>query len=167
MLLSDCSQTFPTKTMNQSSEPVTAPGAAAAAIALVEKEILIPEGLLGFPDDQRFKFTRFDPGDGGETPFFLLISMDSEISFALVHPDSLCAGYRVPVIPELLARLEAASEAELLPLLIVTVRDRVEDTTVNLQGPLMINPVSRRAVQLVVEDYPLRYPLLKSLAGEL
>jgi flagellar assembly factor FliW len=42
----------------------------------------------------------------------------------------------------------------------VTVRDRVEDTTVNLQGPLVINPTTRMGLQLVIEQYPLRHPML-------
>jgi flagellar assembly factor FliW len=41
------------------------------------------------------------------------------------------------------------------------VRDRVEDITVNLQGPLIINSVSSMAMQLVIEDYPVRHPLLQ------
>ena len=49
-------------------------------------------------------------------------------------------------------------------MLIVTVRDRVEDITVNLQGPLIINSISLRGTQLVVEEYPVRYPLLRPTA---
>jgi FliW protein len=45
-----------------------------------------------------------------------------------------------------------------------TVRDRVEDITVNLQGPLIINSISLRGTQLVVEEYPVRYPLLRPTA---
>jgi flagellar assembly factor FliW len=45
-------------------------------------------------------------------------------------------------------------------MLIVTVRERLEEITVNLQGPLVLNPSSSKGLQLVVEEYPLRHPLV-------
>ncbi len=51
-----------------------------------------------------------------------------------------------------------------MPLLIVTVRERAEETIVNLQGPLIINRVSLIGMQLVVEKYPSRHPLLRTTA---
>jgi flagellar assembly factor FliW len=60
--------------------------------------------------------------------------------------------------------LSAASAEQLSALLIVTLRERIEDITVNLQGPLIINPASSLGLQLVVEHYPVRYPLLHCAA---
>ncbi len=68
------------------------------------------------------------------------------------------------ISPELLTRPDAVSEQELVPLLIVTVRERAEETIVNLQGPLIINRVSLIGMQLVVEKYPSRHPLLRTTA---
>jgi flagellar assembly factor FliW len=70
--------------------------------------------------------------------------------------------YKFPVTSELLAALDAKSPDELVALLIVTVRDQLEEITVNLQGPVIINPSSSLALQLVIERYPVRHPLLKS-----
>ncbi len=61
---------------------------------------------------------------------------------------------------EVLGRLGIGSEHQVLPLLIVTVRERIEEITVNLQGPLAIGIDSGIGVQLVVEEYPLRFPLI-------
>ena len=133
---------------------------------LLGKEIQFAEGLLGFPDDRHFRFNRFNPGDGGESPFFLLESVDCALSFPLIHPDLLSTQFRLPVFPELLDCLHAADGAELVPLLIVTVRDRVEGVTVNLQGPLVINPNALLGTQLVIENYPLRHNLLSTAALE-
>jgi flagellar assembly factor FliW len=41
------------------------------------------------------------------------------------------------------------------------VRERLEEITVNLQGPLLVNPVSLLGRQLVLEEYPVRYPLIQ------
>lgn len=125
-----------------------------------EQELSFAAGLLGFPRCIRYRLERFRPADGTETPFFVLRCLDEDLSFPIIHPGSLGIDYRLPTNPEWMSALGAASAAELVVLLIVTVRDRVEDTTVNLQGPLVINPATRMGLQLVIEQYPLRHPML-------
>lgn len=132
---------------------------------LAEQELCFPAGLLGFPECHRFKLERFNSVAGDESPFFMLNSLDQDLSFPLIHPDSIALHYRFPVDGELLNALAARAQNELVPLLIVTVRERSEEITLNLQGPLVINPTSALGVQLVIEEYPLRYPLLNTAAG--
>ncbi len=128
---------------------------------LVGKELYFPAGLLGFPVCLRYKLERFNSDANGESPFFMLNSVDQDLSFPLIHPESLALDYQFPVDGELLTVLGANAPEELVPLLIVTVREQLEEITLNLQGPLIINPISSRGLQLVIEEYPLRYPLLK------
>jgi flagellar assembly factor FliW len=136
-------------------------GAGASTLtALLGGDIVFPTGLLGFPNCRRFNLSRFEPGDGNESPFFILNSIDQELSFVVIHPDFVSMDYSVPLFAELLESLGAKSDTELVPLLIVTVRDRVENITVNLQGPLLISVLSRIGMQSVVEEFPLRHPLV-------
>lgn len=138
--------------------------AQAALDGLLGKEIFFPAGLFGFPSQQRFVFKRFNPGDGSASPFFILESADGTLSFFLIHPDFVARDYRLEISSETMADLQAQTDADLLVMLIVTVRDRPEDITVNLQGPLLINRTSLVGAQLVVEAYPVRYPLLAPAA---
>jgi flagellar assembly factor FliW len=136
---------------------------AAAIVSLasvIDQEVIFPAGLLGFPESRRYTLKNFDSGDGNDSPFVLLSSLDQDLSFPLIHPDYITKDYCVAVWPELLHSLQADSEQDLLPMLIVTLRGRIEQITVNLQGPLLINVASRLAVQLVLEEYPLRHPLV-------
>jgi flagellar assembly factor FliW len=86
--------------------------------------------------------------------------VDQSLEFPLIHPSSLPLNYRFDTDAEVLATLEADSSDQLVPMLIITLRDRLEEITVNLQGPLVLNPRSCKGLQLVVEDYPFRYPLV-------
>jgi flagellar assembly factor FliW len=129
------------------------------------KELYFPAGLLGFPACNRYRLERFDPGAGDESPFWMLNSLDQDLSFPLIHPDSVGLHYQFTVNVELLTVLKASSQIELVPLLIVTVRERLEEITLNLQGPLVVNPTSALGLQLVIEEYPLRYPLLNTATG--
>jgi len=131
------------------------------AYDLPVKEFYFPTGILGFPTCRRYKVERFQPADGSDSPFLVLAALDQEVCFPVIHPETMKLDYRIPVSPELLAALGAKSQDELVPLLIVTVRDRVEAITVNLQGPVVLNPRSSLGTQLVVENYPLRHPMLK------
>lgn len=127
-----------------------------------DREFFFPSGLLGFPTCQRFKLERFNPDAGDESPFLTLNSLDENLSFPLIHPDAIALHYRFPVDVELLSALAARSQEDLVPLLIVTVRERLEDITLNLQGPLIVNPTSSLGLQLIVEEYPLRYRLFET-----
>ena len=125
-----------------------------------EREFFFPAGVLGFVNCRRYRLDRFCPADGSDSPFFILRSVDQSPEFPLIHPSSLSLDYRFHASAEVLAALEANSPGPLVPMLIVTVRDRLEEITVNLQGPLVLNPSSSKGLQLVVEDYPLRHPLI-------
>ena len=133
---------------------------------LAGQELYFPAGLLGFPEFHRYKLERFDSGAGDESPFFMLNSLDQDLSFPLIHPDSIALHYRFPVDVDLLSSLGARAQNELVPLLIVTVRERLDDITLNLQGPLIINPTTALGLQLVIEEYPLRYPLLNATSAQ-
>jgi flagellar assembly factor FliW len=127
-----------------------------------ERQLLFPLGLLGFPAARQFRLQRFRPEDGSESPFFTLNCVDQDLSFALIAPSSLGLEYPISVAESVLDVLGASSEEQLSALLIVTLRERMEDITVNLQGPLVISSVSLLGLQIVVENYPLRYPLIQN-----
>jgi flagellar assembly factor FliW len=131
---------------------------------LEEQQLFFPVGILGFPLSRQYRLEKYRPDDGSESPFFSLKCLDQDLSFALIHPHSLGLDYRVSINDEMLALLSAASTEQLSVLLIVTLRERIEDISVNLQGPLIINSASALGFQLVIEHYPVRYPLLRSPA---
>ena len=149
--------------MNSRSSAVMAQDAVDSS-NLGELELFFPAGLLGFPVSRRYKLERFKPGEGTESPFFLLSALDEELSFPLVHPDTIALEYPFAANSELLRLLRATSGEQLVPLLIMTVRERLDQTTLNLQGPVIVNPVACLGVQLVLEHYPLRHPLFSSVS---
>jgi flagellar assembly factor FliW len=129
-----------------------------------EQQLFFPVGILGFPESHHYRLERYRPDDGSESPFLTLKCLDQDLSFALIHPRCLDLDYRVSINDAMLDALSAASAEQLSALLIVTLRDRIEDITVNLQGPLVINPASSLGLQFVIEHYPVRYPLIHGAA---
>lgn len=137
------------------------PSAGADPIAgLLGRELSFPAGLLGFPDCQRFTLERFDAGADEPSPFLLLNCRDRELSFVTIPAELALRDFCLPVSADLLDRLASGVASEIIALLMVTVRQRVEEITVNLQGPLAIGAASAIGEQLVLDGYPLRHPLI-------
>lgn len=153
-MLSNSCETMP---MNEPAHMMNA--AQDLAAGLLGRDLVFPAGLLGLPDCQNFTLSHFDAGDGKVSPFLHLQCKDQELSFLAIHPDLIARDYGLPLSSELLECLGAESEQQILPLLIVTVREHTKQITVNLQGPLVIAIDSGIGAQLVIEDYPVRYPL--------
>jgi flagellar assembly factor FliW len=125
-----------------------------------ERRVFFPDGLLGFSSQRNFILSPYQPADGSASPFFVLQSEEDDLCFPLISPHSMVADYIIAPPPEALAALRAGSPADLSVFVIVTLRERVEDITANLQGPILLNPASSLGLQLVVEHYPLRHPLI-------
>ena len=126
----------------------------------VEQPFFFPEGLLGFASHRNFFLVPYQPADGSASPFLVLQAEQDDLSFPVISPHWMVSDYKVAPPPELLTVLGAASPDDLSVFVIVTLRERVEEITANLQGPILLNPASRLGLQLVVEQYPLRHPLI-------
>lgn len=126
-------------------------------IVASESELIrIPEGLVGFRS-----FTQFvhfpDPIVAGLS--WLQSVTAPELAFGLVAPPLAVSDYRVELRPGDRAALELDEERSAL---VYVILNRGEGgLTVNLQGPLVINPVRRLGRQLVLTSsrYAVRFPL--------
>ncbi|MFC4045821.1 flagellar assembly protein FliW [Dactylosporangium siamense] len=103
--------------------------------------------MPGFPDDRRFVLVRLE--DTGM--LYALTSVDSAgLRFLVVPPAQFFPDYAPEIDDDALAALGVSDGEDLLVLLVVTAGDGVEDATVNLMAPIVLDQRSRRAVQLVL-----------------
>jgi flagellar assembly factor FliW len=119
--------------------------------------ILIPEGLLGFR-----AFTHYvhlpDPVVNGLS--WLQSATAPELAFGLVAPPVAVSDYRIELRQGDRAALELEDE-RLAMIYVILNRGEGGGLTVNLQGPLVLNPIRRLGRQLVLTSsrYPVRFPL--------
>lgn len=114
------------------------------------------EGLLGFGHLREYARLQ----GPASTPLEWLQSCeDPEVAFLIMNPLLFKDDYRVPVTGEELASLglESPEAGEVRVILVVPPNPAL--MTANLQGPLVFNPVTRRARQLVLAspEFPLRF----------
>jgi flagellar assembly factor FliW len=113
-----------------------------------EQHVLtFPEGIIGFEEFRRFVLVN----DEDSQPFRWLVSIDDhDLSFPLIDPRLFVPSYR--------AGGEQKSDATVL--VVATLNERIEDSTVNLRSPVIImNGKTGRQVILDEETYAMRHPL--------
>jgi flagellar assembly factor FliW len=128
-----------------------------------DRVITFPKGLLGFP--QHSRYCLLEPGEGGgggnDACFFWLQSLDdAALAFIVTDPILFIKDYSVPVRPEQMGELGLTKLEDAQVFVIV---NKVEQQlTGNLQGPLVINTLSRQAEQLVLAEkrWTTRHPLM-------
>ena len=131
-------------------------GAASEAADLPVIEFVAP--MPGFPDNRRFVLVRLDESG----LLFALTSIETPgLRFLVLPPMPYFPDYAPEVDDDTLAALGVSGAESLLVLLLVTTGDTVDDVTVNLMAPIVVDQVSRRAVQLVLSrsGLPVRAPL--------
>lgn len=119
------------------------------------------EGLLGFPDAQRFALIQTTT----DAVFYWMQSLeDPALAFVVCDPRDFVNDYEVPIRTDDLAAIGAADLNDAQVLVIVNKLDGV--LTANLLGPLVVSLQSMRARQLVLADrrYTTRHPLVTASA---
>lgn len=122
-------------------------------------EISFPAGLPGFPDAYRF---RIEPGAAPDTRFRVMASLDDpEVRFVVVPPRVIDPDYDLELDDQTARRLGIDDLDDAAVFCIVTLRERPEDATVNLLGPIVVNRRTREAAQVALSGsrHSVRSPL--------
>ncbi len=120
--------------------------------------ITMENGLLGFPDERIYAVL----DDDSYQPFQWLQSLTQEsLAFVVIDPYVALKNYEVSVSPESLKRLRADDANDLSILVILTMSQNIQDVTMNLRGPILVNHKNRCGAQVVLSDesYSTRQPL--------
>ena len=126
----------------------------------VPRECLIRfvSGLAGFPRYKRFALFPYE----ANSPFYFLQSVSNPaLTFLMVDPYRFFDGYVFELEDELATELGFSAENPPAVYCLTTLRDRLEDATVNLLGPVLVNWVNRTAVQMTLQNstFSVRQPL--------
>jgi flagellar assembly factor FliW len=123
-----------------------------------DRVITFPKGLLGFSQCKRYCL--LEPGE--DACFFWLQSLDEPgLAFVVTDPSLFVPDYSVPIRPEQMAdmKMDKLEDAQVF----VIVNKVEQQLTGNLQGPLVINTVTREGEQMVLAEkrWTTRHPLLR------
>ncbi|MCM1106161.1 MAG: flagellar assembly protein FliW [Blautia sp.] len=133
-----------------------------------DKIIHMDKGMIGFPELNNFALI-FDEEKGRKTTSIMwLQSMDDpDVAFPVMDPKAVMEDYNPNVNDEIIAPLGELTLDNTYILVTVTVPKQVEDFSVNLKAPIVINMDNCKALQLIVEDdYPVKYKVYEVLKAK-
>ncbi|HHY34962.1 MAG TPA: flagellar assembly protein FliW [Firmicutes bacterium] len=131
-----------------------------------EKVITFPTGLIGFPQFHRFVVVDRDGGRG--VLKYLQCLDEPSLGFVTVDPRVVFADYAPEMPRQDLESIGISSLDEALLLCVVVVPPDIKKMTCNLRAPVVVNPETRMAKQIISisPEYETRYyvfPVLESL----
>ena len=136
-----------------------------------DKIIQFPNGIIGFPDLTEFTLVH-DEDKGTESIHWLQSIQEPAFAMPVMDPLIVYPDYNPEVDDELLGVIGEIVPEELLVLVTVTVPKDLTKMSVNLKGPIIINAVEKKALQVIVEgdEYQVKFPIYDILnqkkAGE-
>ena len=117
-----------------------------------EKIIHIAQGIIGFPDLKHFTLI-FDCERETTSAIHWLQSMDDgDVAMPVIVPGELLPDYRPTVNDALLQGLGELTPDNTYILVTVRVPENIEDISVNLKAPIIINTDTNKGSQVIVED---------------
>ena len=128
-----------------------------------EAVITFSEGLFGFEQYRRFVVLCLDE----KSPFRWLQSLEEpSLAFVVIEPRHFMPDYAPSISDADAEALGLDADTPTLTFVIVTIpQGKPEQMTANLMGPIIINAITRRARQVIVEDdcYSTKHSILQEL----
>ena len=119
---------------------------------LPEHVLTFPEGLIGFEQLQKYILIN----DEDSQPFLWLVSLeDADVSFPVITPQVFASQYD----------REVQKKPDDTVFTIVSLREKLEESTVNLRSPIIINNSTGRQIVLENDEYPFQFPLLTTASA--
>jgi len=131
-----------------------------------DKIIVLENGMIGFPDLQKFALIFDAEKENGGKIKWLQSMDDPDTAFPVMDPTLIKADYNPTINDEILKPLGELTGENIFVLSTVTVPKDLEKMSINLKAPIIINSDTMKGAQIIVEDdLPVKYmiyDLLKS-----
>ncbi|MBE4907052.1 flagellar assembly protein FliW [Bacillus luteolus] len=120
-------------------------------IEINESEIIQFEGgIPGFLEEKRFVIVPLAEED---SPLHILQSVEtSQLAFVTTNPFTFFKDYDFEIPDAVVNNLNIRSEQDVAVLVILTVKESFEESTANLQAPIIINMKDQLGKQVVLND---------------
>lgn len=124
-----------------------------------EAIIQFPEGIPGFLEEKQFALIPLNE----TSPFLVLQSIETKaVGFMVATPYAFKSDYAFDLPQEDVAQLKIERSEDVIVYGILTLKDTLAKSTINLLAPVVINEKTKLAKQIVLpaeNDAILRYPL--------
>ncbi len=130
-----------------------------------EKIITLDRGLMGFEEYKKYTILFDCEKEEGTNIMWFQCVEEPTLALPMINPLLVKEDYNPVVEDELLTGLGEITEENLVILVTMTVPNELENMTVNLKAPVIINADTRKGAQIIVEnqDYEVKYKVYDAL----
>lgn len=128
-----------------------------------DKVINIDKGIIGFPDMKLFTLV-YDSEKDSKNIMWLQSLDETAFAMPVMVPNNVVEDYNPTIEDELLKPLGELTPENTYVLVTVKVPSNIEDMTINLKAPIVINTDTLIGGQIIVEDdVEVRFPIYEIL----
>lgn len=129
-----------------------------------DKIIKIKEGIIGYPDFVNFTLIHDEEKKQKGRIKWLQSLDDGMFALPVVDPLDIIPEYKPTVNKEALKLLGDMPKDSVFVLVTITVPKQIEQMSVNLKAPFIINMENLQGLQVIIEDnYPVKYKIYDRL----
>ncbi|HYE69465.1 MAG TPA: flagellar assembly protein FliW [Anaerovoracaceae bacterium] len=116
-----------------------------------------PDGLYGFENDKEFAI--FERSFEDISFLYLQSTTNPLPCFLVFEPWDLCPGYRPALSKEDMVLCQADSIDDLIFLVIASVPSTIDELSINIKSPVVLNPKTKKARQVILvnPNYNVKY----------
>ena len=132
-----------------------------------DKIIKMERGMIGFPDLTHFALIFDEEKKDRKFKIMWFQSMDDgDIAFPVIDPTTVIEDYQPSVSEAIIAPLGEMTDDSAYLLVTVTVPKKIEEASVNLKAPIVINMDTNKGAQVITEnDNPVKFKIYDLLKG--
>ena len=132
-----------------------------------DKIITMEKGMIGFPNLRHFALIFDEEKKEKKFKIMWLQSMDDgDIAFPVLDPTALKEDYQPSVSEAIIAPLGEMTEDSAYLLVTVTVPKNIQEASINLKAPIVINMDTNKGAQVITEDdNPVKFKIYDLLKG--
>lgn len=131
-----------------------------------DEVLTFDHGIFGFEDSKKFALMNFE--DGTDAMVCLQSIENEDLAFVLMNPFFLMPDYKPELKPQEIRALKIDENTKgVLYYVVCVVKDEMMESTVNFRCPVVINPETKKAVQVILENnkYSFKHPLHEFTKG--
>lgn len=122
------------------------------------KIILFEHGIPGFEDETKYTLLPIEQNN----VFHILQSIKTPVlAFIVTNPYSITTDYSFDIDEATVQTLHIQDEREVAVFAIVSLKDCISNSTINLKGPIVLNTTNNKAKQVILssDDYSIRHTI--------
>lgn len=123
-----------------------------------EKILTFERGIIGFEELRKFALI-YNNENGSDTAIQWLQSVEERsVALPVIDPSSVIMDYNPSVEDSYLTPLGPLTPDDTAVFVTLTVPEKIENMSVNLKAPIVINAATKKGCQVITEsDFPVKY----------